>query len=108
VKGDQPGFGDPRDEGCVTVFTFSPDCKRLATGSADHAEKVGIYCTAHLWDVASGQCESTFSGVSHLAFSPDGKTLATVRGQIGAWSASEAEIAELKTVRLWSVMKSEP
>jgi WD40 repeat protein len=108
VKGDQPGFGDPRDVGWVTVFAFSPDGKRLATGSADHAEKVGVFCTAHLWDVASGQRESTFDGVSHLAFCPDGKTLATVRGTIGAWSASKDEIAELKTVRLWSVTKSEP
>jgi WD40 repeat protein len=106
LEGDQPGFGDARDEGWTTVLSFSPDGALLATGSADHAEKVGLFCTAQLWDVASGQRMSTFSGVSCLAFSPDGKTVATVRGQIGAWSAEEGEVAELKTVRLWSVTRS--
>jgi WD40 repeat protein/HEAT repeat protein len=106
VEGDHPSFGDTRDAGWVTVLTFSPDGKTLATGSAEHAEKVGVYCTAHLWDVASGQRKSTFSGVSRLAFSADRKTLATLRGQIGAWTAKEDEITELKTVRLWSVAKS--
>jgi WD40 repeat protein/energy-coupling factor transporter ATP-binding protein EcfA2 len=59
----------------VSVFdvSFSPDGKRLATGSRDN--------TAKVWDVESGDEILTLTGhtdeVSGVSFSPDGKRLAT-------------------------------
>jgi WD40 repeat protein len=57
----------------VQTLAFSPDGKRLATGSADGAMM--------LWDVASGKVLLKFDGmtggaVSAVAFSPDGKLIA--------------------------------
>jgi WD40 repeat protein len=63
----------------VTCVAWSPDGKRLATGSHDE--------TAKVWDAASGKELLSLSGhsrsslvVSSVAWSPDGKRLAT-----GSW-----------------------
>jgi WD40 repeat protein/serine/threonine protein kinase len=63
-------------EARVTVLTFSPDGKRLLTGSEDK--------TAALWDVESGRLLTVYRGhpdaVRRVAYSPDGKRIATASG----------------------------
>ena len=65
--------------GDISAVAFSPDGKILATGNGDN--------TISLWDLATGQERATCRGhteavstiaVSTIAFSPDGKTLASV------------------------------
>jgi WD40 repeat protein len=55
----------------VLCLAFSPDGKRIATGSGD--------LTIKLWDTATGQevlsLRGHTAGVASVAFSPDGKRL---------------------------------
>jgi WD40 repeat protein len=73
----------------VWCVAFSPDGRTLAGGYADNSVKY--------WDVASGKNTSTveaatgFLGVTSLAFSPNGKILASSSG------------GEDCTIRLWNV-----
>src|SRR5207249_4526695 len=70
----------------VESVAFSPDGKRLASGSYDQTVKV--------WDAATGQETLTHKGhtgwVSSVAFSPDGKRLASasVDGTVKVWEAA--------------------
>ena len=54
-------------------MAFSPNGKRIASGSNDN--------TIKLWDTATGNLEKTLAGYSHrayvVAFSPDGKRIAS-------------------------------
>jgi WD40 repeat protein len=71
----------------VSCLAYSPDGKRLATGSSDES------ATVKLWDAATGDEIATLWGhtrpVYALAFAPDGKTLATAGRD--------------RVVRLWDV-----
>jgi WD40 repeat protein len=81
----------------VQAVRFSPDSKTLAVGGGDFAPEMP---TIRLWDLATSKVIQTFVGhkpqlrgawITCLAFSPDGKTLAS--------SSQDA------TIRLWDVTK---
>ena len=60
--------------------------------------------TIRLWDAQTGELRRTFTGhkdaINSVAFSPDGKVLASGSGYI---YASEASGSQDKTIRLWDV-----
>jgi WD40 repeat protein len=82
---DDAGFVARMPEQQVTALAFSPDGRRLATGSLDGGLK--------MWEARTGRQLDSLTGnlgqVLDLAFSPDGASLAT--------TSSDG------TVRLWDV-----
>jgi WD40 repeat protein len=83
--------------GAVLTVAFSPDGRMLATGEGlyrfEVGQRKGEPGETRLWDAASGQLKAVLRGhtdeVVTLAFSPDGKTLATG--------------SEDRTARLWNM-----
>jgi WD40 repeat protein len=70
--------------GLVNALAFSPDGKRLVSGSEDQTLKV--------WDLATGQALLTLrghqDGVRTVAFSPDGRRIASAtRSEVRLWDA---------------------
>ena len=90
-----------RAEGYIRAYAFSPDSRLLAAGSCGAVtEFYGCqYGLIHVWDVPSFSTASVFSGhssgITELAFTPDGRWLASVdeRTHIYLWDLETREIS---------------
>jgi WD40 repeat protein/predicted Ser/Thr protein kinase len=76
-----------RHYGSGESVAFSPDCKRVASGSGDG--------TLRIWDLVTGRelvtLQAHVRGPRHLAYSPDGNRLATANeGAIKIWGVARA------------------
>jgi WD40 repeat protein/tetratricopeptide (TPR) repeat protein len=87
-------IGQPIIQRNVSCWAFSPDMKTILTGGKDHE--------ARLWDALTGQPIGPAllhqGHVSAVAYSPDGKTIATASNKAkNEWSVSSSQ----STARLW-------
>jgi WD40 repeat protein len=90
----------------ITCLAFAPDGQTLAAGEWNHgAPKHDVV----LWNVASGEQKARLAGhksvIRTIAFSPDGRWLATASGdRTGAAHMGEARIWDVRTNRESSIL----
>ncbi|HKI37121.1 MAG TPA: serine/threonine-protein kinase, partial [Gemmataceae bacterium] len=96
----------------VTSVCFSPDGKRLATGSGGDSSSPGKPVEVKVWDVETAQEIRTFSShtkrVTGVCFSPDGKRIASASWDqtVRVWDGDKGrEVLTLKgrTAQVWGV-----
>ncbi|MBL8820005.1 MAG: WD40 repeat domain-containing protein [Planctomyces sp.] len=85
-------------EGCLGYVAFSPDGKTLATGAIGSPIPFPDLGDVRLWDISTGKLQTILKrntdtlltgaagqDVHSVAFSPDGRTLATMNGDVTLW-----------------------
>jgi WD40 repeat protein/serine/threonine protein kinase len=84
----------------VVSVAFSPDGKRLASGSGDDVNRYPPRPgEVKVWDAQTGQELLSFQGGRSVAFSPNGKRLASASGEgVKVWDAQTGQ--EILTLRV--------
>jgi WD40 repeat protein len=90
---------DPGYRGAVRTAAFSPDGKRVVTGSSNDK-------SARIWDARTGAPLKTLegheNGVELVAFSPDGARLVTITAQ-----TASRRYGQYRALRLWDARTGE-